>query len=351
LYQQLRERMQAAGGSDSEMSSSDKDLLRAGFERLAMAPADDPLAVSARRRLILLRWQPGDQTGAQVADALLEFGETLTGRERALTWAMGLTVELRSGNFSRFQSRFSLVEAGEVPQFGWFLSEFSRSLLHGYVEAGATSDESAQGKPVPEEYRRSVEVAAFLESELFDVIQTYLEAMASSADRATPDRALERSQMALALKQLTNSLREVLGRRLYLDISEQTTSVLLPRSLKLWEQAVALIESDEDPLESPRDHRAQIALFQESILPRLKELQESQHLMREFGPVIAAQEQAIQKLDRDELAKLSAERKQGKTLPKPQSSPLRQWLLAFNVAVVALVALVIVVRWKTRAKS
>jgi hypothetical protein len=188
-----------------------------------------------------------------------------------------------------------------------------------------------------------VELSDFLVATLFDSIGEYLRRYKSEMSEpqkreslnSTGDK-LERAQMALAMKQLTQYIRQSLGGRLYLDVSERTTDVLLPRSLELWDSAVDLIEDEGDFLESPEKHREEIKTFRESIVPRLKKLQESQHLLREFGTVIAAQKDGIEKLDREELVRLAAE--QGiSTGPPSEVSSNRGTLITVNVVVTGIV--------------
>lgn len=301
-YIGVREQMESASSRGESLTAEQSRNLRNELKGILTGlPDDAPIVPYVKRRLIILDWQSGKISASVASDQLLQLADKQADRERQFTRAMALTIDARARGFDRFRKGFATLDPTQVPQFGWFVSEYARYLIEKYVPESVPPDQRERGQPVAEEYRRSVAIADFLQSAFFPAIDAYLRhaekgGISGSRDEVT----MESAQMPLALKQMTNYIHKALGGRLYLDMSERTTKVLLPRALELWERSVALLQ-ENNPLESPKDHRHEIQVYRKSYIPHLENLQAAQHKLREAESGIAARERNLRQRDRQKL--------------------------------------------------
>ena len=269
-YQKARGEMENLGRSDQLPPAS-------YFALKCLADEEgNALAIYAQRRLVLLDWMYGTNTGKETAERLEKLAGNLSPDEASLTRQMAMTVLLRDNDFPAAVEIFKSLDPETASQFGFFALEIIQR--GGQYGSEFTSSAVRQRPGVDEkDAQRRRKFAEF-------VADVYLPAMEKAVD-SLPNRQseLEKVQIVVSLESTANVVHQVLSAKDLPDVAHQAIEELLPRTLDLWSKS--LLNLHEIRHIDPTQQMEKIKAYRESMLPRLGEALEvaEKHTRGEFS--------------------------------------------------------------------
>ncbi len=250
--------------------------LKKRTEAIRKSTTDATARMQASRLLVLLDLASGKEAAVSSAKRLMELVRPESdAREANFTRGYAVAVLARVGNMPEAAKIFEAMTPSTTPQYGWFAFEVAKYYAD-YVHASVSREERLTGQPFPEEHQRSLEYSEFLKEVFFPKLAEY-----GSDDTAR--LRLEVDQFLTVFDKTAKGMERVLSRRLYMDVSKQTTEVLFPRLFEVWAAAAGLLKERDDTLEKAEWHSARMRRYREKVLPRIKQLQANKEYINEFG--------------------------------------------------------------------
>ncbi len=266
-YDQAREGMEEAARrilSGQSVSPEHYDSARSLLSDTVRNYPEDPIAPFCERRIIILDWMAGKESGAKTAEALLALAARDPSSENAeLARQFAATVAFRDGHMTLGTVILSKAFPAKIPQFGWFAFQYSK-----YFSEYAARLTPETGEPDADDYERKKAFADFLEAQLLPKLDAHV--------RGAKERTysvIERDQVVGAYHRLAQDAHLVLGPRIYLVLSMRCSDDILPRILEAWEGSLSLLDAEMGCQRKPEHQMKAIAKYEEKVIPKLLRLQ------------------------------------------------------------------------------
>ncbi len=254
------------------------------LENIVRDYPDDPIVPYVKRRLIILDWLAGRTDADKTSAALMNFADVdRDPRSANFTRAFAASVLSKEHKMRQASAVFRALKPGDTPHFACFAFEMSRY----YAEyTNEMRPEILTGRPDKEEYKRRLEFADFAEYVWIPKMSAYVK---HALENPNAYRAINRDNIAGALKRAARDVHHELWDPLYMDLCKRTTDRILPELMEVLETSLPIYDPNLGCVETPGSVRSKITYYRGKVIPRLEKMQAKIEFNREHRRFISQQ--------------------------------------------------------------